>query len=109
MSLAGRRSRGRRPSLTNRGGPGVADEEGSDDQLELVDEIVGQELGVHVAAAFDHQPLHAAFAEILAEAAHLDPRAAVDDGRHGPQPRASVEDRGLAQYTSFSISPVVKK
>ena len=78
-------------------GPGVADEEGRDDQLQLVGEVVGQELGVHLAAALDHQPLHAAVAEVLADPAHLDRLAAVDDGRHRPESRRASATRGLAQ------------
>src|SRR6185437_8747081 len=35
------------------GGPRVAHEERRDDQLQLVDEVVGEELGVHRAAALD--------------------------------------------------------
>jgi peptidoglycan/LPS O-acetylase OafA/YrhL len=44
---------------------GVADEDGSDDELELVREVVGQELRVHHPAALDHQPLDAAVTEVL--------------------------------------------
>ena len=39
------------------GSLGVAHEHRRDDQLQLVDEVVGQELRVHLAAALDHQPL----------------------------------------------------
>ena len=71
-------------------GPGIADEEGRDDQLQLVDEVVGQELGVHRPAALDHQPVHSAGAEVFAEPSHPDPPAAVDNGRDTSQPRACV-------------------
>src|SRR4029453_15999915 len=72
-------------------GPGVADEEGSDDQLQLVGEVVGQELGVHLAAALDHQPPPAAGAEVLADPAHLHRLATVDYGRHLSKSRAGVD------------------
>jgi peptidoglycan/LPS O-acetylase OafA/YrhL len=45
--------------------PRVSDEDGRDDELELVGEVLGEELGVHHPAALDHQPLHPAVAEIL--------------------------------------------
>ena len=78
-------------------GPRVADEERSDHQLQLVGEVVGQKLGVHLAAALDHQPLHAAGAEVLADPAHLDRLATVDHGRHRPsRERASSHPRARA-------------
>ena len=45
---------------------------------------------MHLAAALDHQPLHAALAEVLADRAHLDRLPAVDHGRHRPEARAGV-------------------
>jgi peptidoglycan/LPS O-acetylase OafA/YrhL len=57
----------------------VADEHRRDDEVELVDEVVCKELRVHLAAALDHQPLHAARGEVRAELPHLDRVAAVDD------------------------------
>jgi hypothetical protein len=72
------------------GRAGIADEERSDHELELVDEVVGQELRVHLSAAFDHQPLHPAGAEILGEAAHLDPLPAVHDGRYPAESRPGI-------------------
>ena len=45
-----------------------------------------------VAAALDHQPLHAARREVIAQPAHLHGVAAVDDGRDRSEPRAGVAD-----------------
>ena len=45
---------------------------------------------MHDAAALDHEPLHAAVGEVLAEPAHPHAPAAVDDRRHRPEPRAGV-------------------
>ena len=70
---------------------GVADEHRRDDELQLVDEVVGQELRVHLAAALDHQPLHAAIARGPSlSRAHLHGVAAVDDGRDRAEPLAGV-------------------
>src|SRR6185437_13174136 len=69
---------------------GVADEDGRDHQLQLVDEVGGQELGVDRAAALDHQPLDAAGGQVGAQPPHLDAVAAVDDGRDLAQPGAGV-------------------
>ena len=68
-------------------GPRVADEERRDDQLQLVGQVGGEELGVHGAAALDHQPAYAARAQVLAHPAHVDRPAAVDDGG---RPRRAV-------------------
>ncbi len=68
----------------------VPHEHRGDHELQLVHEVVGQKLGVDVATALDHQPLHAASGEILAQPAHLDAAATVDDGRDPPEPRARV-------------------
>jgi hypothetical protein len=53
--------------------------------VQLVGKISGEELSVHRLAALDHQPLHAAAAEILADPVHAHRLAAVDDGRHGAE------------------------
>src|SRR5262249_60793830 len=71
---------------------GGGDEGGRDDELPLVDQVVGQELGGDGAAALDHQPLDAAGCQVGAEAAHLDAVAAVDHGRDLSQPGAGVAD-----------------
>ncbi len=74
------------------GGVGVADEDGRHHQLQLVDEVVGEELGVHVAAALDHQPLHTAGGQVRAQPAHLDRVAPIDDGCDRVEPRVGVAD-----------------
>ena len=56
-------------------GPGVADEERRDHEVQLVGEVGGQELGVHRAAALDHEPPHAAGVQVLADPAHVRPAA----------------------------------
>ena len=66
---------------------GVADEHRRDGQLQLVDEVLGEELRVHRAAALDHQPLDAPRGEVGAERAHLHAVAAVDDRRDRPETR----------------------
>ena len=50
--------------------------------MHLVDEVVGPELGVHLAAALDHQPRHAVGAQILTDPAHLHRLITVDHGRN---------------------------
>ena len=74
-------------------GPGVADEERCDDQVQLVGEVGGQELGVHRPAALDHQPVHAPGVQVLAHPSHVDRLAAVDHGRHAPEPVARLGRR----------------
>ena len=78
------------PSRTNLGRLGVADEDRRDGQLQLVDDVLGEELRVDGAAALDHQPLDAARGEVAAERAHLHAVAAVDDGRDRPETLARV-------------------
>ena len=64
-------------------GAGVAHEERRDDQVQLVGEVGGEELGVHGPAALDHQPAHAAGVQVLARpVACRTGCAAVDDGGH---------------------------
>ena len=79
------------------GSAGVADEHGSDNQLQLVDEVVGQELGVHLAAALDHQPLHAAGRKVAADPAHLHRVAAVHDRGRRLESRAGIPNPGVGQ------------
>ena len=74
-------------------GPRVADEERRHDQVQLVGEVGGQELGVHRPAALDHQPLDAPGVEVLAEPPHVHRLAAVDHGRHRPEPRPGLGHR----------------
>ena len=62
-------------------GPRGADEERRDHQVQLVGEVRGQELGVHPAAALDHEPAYAAVVEVLGQPRHVDRLAAVDHGR----------------------------
>src|SRR5205085_10710759 len=62
-------------------GTRVAHEERGDDQLQLVDEVAGQKLGVNCPATFDHQTPYAALAEVLRVAAHLDVHAGGHLGR----------------------------
>jgi hypothetical protein len=50
----------------------VADEDRRHDELKLVDEVTGQKLRVHVAAALHHQPPDAAIREVGAQPLHLD-------------------------------------
>ena len=45
---------------------------------------------MHLAAALDHQPLHAAIGQVGGQPAHRHGVATVDDGRDRPQPRAGV-------------------
>jgi peptidoglycan/LPS O-acetylase OafA/YrhL len=71
-------------------GARVADEEGRHDELQLVDQVVGQELGVDDASALDHEPLHAAVGKVLAEPAHPHARATVHDRGHRPEPRLGI-------------------
>ena len=96
-----RRSGVRRPGVARRSGlpreaavadeparPRVADEERRDHEVQLVGEVGGEELGVHRAAALDHQPADAACVEVLAHRAQVDRLTAVDDGGDPAQPRA---------------------
>ena len=87
---------GKQPSLTNRG-PGVADEERGDGQLQLVGEVLGEELRVHLAAALDHQPLHAARAEVplTVRIATVSPPSTTV--ATGPRRERASATRGLAQ------------
>ena len=80
-SRAARRATGSARRLTNRGAARVADEERRDDELQLVGQVVGEELGVDDAAALDHQPPHAAVGEVVAQPAHPHAPPAVDDRR----------------------------
>ena len=73
----------------------VADEERRHDELQLVDEVVGQELGVHDAAALDHEPLHAAVGEVLAEPAHPHARPPSTIVATGPSRARASATRGL--------------
>src|SRR5215218_2718670 len=70
----------------------VADKDRSDDELELVDEVRGQELRVHGRAALDHQALHAASGEVCAQPLHLHRVARVDDGGDGSKSLGRVAD-----------------
>ena len=71
-------------------GPRVADEERRDHQVQLVGEVGGEELGVHRAAALDHQPADAAGVQVLAHPPHVHGLAAVDHGRDRPEPLGRV-------------------
>ena len=53
------------------GSLGVADEDRRDGQLQLVDEVLGEELRVNGAAALDHQPVDASRSKVGAERPHL--------------------------------------
>jgi hypothetical protein len=64
---------------------------------------------VHDAAALDHEPLHAAVGEVLAEPAHPHAPAAVHDRRHRPEPRAGVGHPRARGVDELLVSPVVKK
>ena len=78
-------------------GRGVADEERRDDEVQLVGDVLGQELGVDGAAALDHQAAYAALVQVLAQPAHRDPVTAVDDGGDRAEPGAGRGDlRGRA-------------
>jgi peptidoglycan/LPS O-acetylase OafA/YrhL len=72
----------------------VAHEHGSDNQLQFIHKIVGQELRVHVAAAFDHQPLHAASRQVAADLAHIHRVAAVYDRSGRLKPGAGILNPG---------------
>ena len=74
----GRDATGSAPSPDEATRPGLPDEERRHHQLELVDQVVGQELGVHRAAALDHQPAYAAGVQVLGQVAHPHRLAAVD-------------------------------
>ena len=73
-------------------GPRVADEEGGHDEVELVGQPGGEELGVDAAAALDHQPAGAAVVEVLDQPPHPHLRAAVDHGRDLAEPLAGLAD-----------------
>jgi hypothetical protein len=45
------------------------------------------------AAAFDHEPVDAPAAEVFAQAAHVDPRSSVHDGRDSSEPATGVVGR----------------
>src|SRR3954471_10626253 len=71
-------------------GPGVADKERRDHQLQLVDESGGEELGVHHAAALDHQAPYTPGGQVRGHQLEVDRVAAVDDGGHLTEPLAGV-------------------
>src|SRR3954447_21734477 len=71
-------------------GPGVADEERRDHQLQLVDEPGGEELGVHRAAALDHQAPYAPGGQVSGHQIEVDWVAAVDHGGHRTEPIAGI-------------------
>ena len=81
-------------------GPGIADEEGRDNQMQFIHEVFRQELGMHGAATLDHQPLHPARVEVLGDLVHVHLPAAVDDRRHvteslprqGQRPARAVDE-----------------
>jgi hypothetical protein len=60
--------------------------------VQLVDEVGGQELGVHLAAALDHQPRHAVGAQILTDPAHLQRLTTVDHRRNASEVREGIAD-----------------
>jgi hypothetical protein len=79
--------------------------------VQLVDEVGDQELGVHLAAALDHQPRHAVGAQVLTDPAHLHRLSTVDRGRSaselregivGPLTRAVHKRLGLAEGEEFA-------
>src|SRR5579859_917574 len=75
-------------------GPGVADEERRDHEVELVGQIGGEELGVHRPTPLDHQPVDPARVQVLGQPVQVDRLTAVDHGRHPAQAFARVRDRG---------------
>src|SRR4029077_6305563 len=68
----------------------VADEDRSDGQLQLVDEVVREELRVDHSAALDHQPVDAPRRQVGAECTHLDAVACVDHGGDPTETAARV-------------------
>jgi hypothetical protein len=86
---------GKSPSRTNR-----LARESPTKKGHLVGEIPGKELGEHVTAAFDHEPVNAAGVQVARHGIHADDRAGVHDGRggteargqHGPRGRRAVDD-----------------
>src|SRR3954447_15577899 len=71
-------------------GAGVADEERRDHQLQLVDESGGEELGVHRAAALDHEAPYTPGGQVLGDQIQVDWVAAVDHGGHVAEPPAGL-------------------
>src|SRR3954467_1267862 len=71
-------------------GPGVADEERRDHQLQLVDQPGGEELGVHRAAALDHQAPYTPGGQVGGDQIQVDWVTAVDHGGHLAEPLAGV-------------------
>jgi uncharacterized membrane protein YbhN (UPF0104 family) len=64
------------------GRPRVTDEQGRYRQVQLVDEPRGEELGVHRAAALDHQPAHSPAVQVRQHGRQVDRLATVHHGRH---------------------------
>ena len=90
---AGRGSRGTAVA-DEAAGPRVADEERRHDQVQLVGEPAGEELGVHRPAALDHQPPHAAGVRGPRSSSDVDRLAAIDHSGHVPEPSRAWSDRG---------------
>src|SRR3954452_9302003 len=63
---------GEAPVVDQPPGPGVADEERRDDQVQLVGQVGSQQLGQDPPAALDHQPAYAATVQVLAHAAEVE-------------------------------------
>jgi uncharacterized membrane protein YbhN (UPF0104 family) len=73
--------------------PRVAHEERRDRQVQFVDQAGGQKLGVHGAAALDHQPAHPADMQVRQHPVQVDGIAPVNDGRHPAQPVVGLVER----------------
>ena len=73
------------------GSVGLADEERGDSEVDLVGEVLGEELGVDLAAALNHEPADAPGGEVVQHRAGVDGGARADHGREAGQDLAAAQ------------------
>ena len=83
------------PAAHEAAGSGIAHEERRDDELQLVGEVTGEELGEHLAATLDHQTPHPPVTEVGGHAPQVDLVLSVDHRGSRAEP-SSQSARGAA-------------
>ena len=78
-------------------GAGLGDEERGDDDVQLVGERPGEELGVHLLASFDEQQPHALLGEVGEDPGHRRRSAGGHDAGDAGEPGARVVGDGGGQ------------